>query len=182
MNPALAGSIGTIALEFAKEREAPMKELGEDYHLFGRQLTISCSQMELPKTVVVFMSRPIDQFGHGRQECSISPARGIFSSFSFGLLDEIYARAIMVGQKVCHSSGKESRVRLGRDFKISNIPVSVPQNDPCSILKCLRDRRRRRGDIEVFESELEYVCTISTDSMNEDTSSLQKDSTQHLSI
>ena len=64
MNPALAGSIGTIALEFAKEREAPMKELGEDYHLFGCQLTISCSQMELPKTVVVFTSRPIDQFGH----------------------------------------------------------------------------------------------------------------------
>jgi len=59
----------------------------------------------------------------------------------------------MVGQKVCHSSGKESRVRLGRDFKISNIPVFVAQNDLRSILKCLRDRRRRRGYIGVIESK-----------------------------
>jgi len=78
VNPALAGSIGTIALEFAKEREAPMKELGEDYHLFGHQLAISCGQMELPKIVVVFTSRPIDQVGHDRAGMLDIPSEGNF--------------------------------------------------------------------------------------------------------
>ena len=82
------------------------------------------------------------------QACVISPMRGIFSLFNFGLFDERETTDAMVGEKVYQSAGKESSVRLGKEFEISNIPASVAQNDPPWIFRRLRVRRCRRGEIE----------------------------------